>query len=574
MLTDAPQATASTLRPPVLQLPDAEMALEVNVAVTMEDEVWKTVTRSASRPSRSSYDWRGCRGVIRVRPEHTLEYLQQHLRCESATILDMRILGKTGMLLLTFNAPELPPRLVLDFEVVHVYPYRPKLVACYNCHGLGHIARFCPAETVCRDCGRRHPTTESCEEEPFCAACCVPGHLSLNSACPSRLLKSKPPTPRTPPEKRNVTWAEVSAPPPPKPASSLPPEILQMMNDMRQENKRLHEENKWLHDQMEQVLAHLKVMGVPTPAPDVNKATQPAPGAGSRSRAHSRSRSRDSWECKKRNIAPLLLHVAGEEAQEVYSTFQLGEQATYAEVVARFENYCTPKKNEAYERYVFRTRIQAEDTTDCFLFHNPVVMPLCGIPFLAQPSALSTTEPAADPATESAQAPVERVVNYLLAIAPSVIKFPADLDSLASDFEEVSGIPGVIGCIDGTYINFRCPDEKIPATYVNRHEALSLTLQGVCDDKGRFIDAFTGVSSRIHDARVFDLSDLSERLPTLCRRGKFHILGDAAYPSREYLVTPFKDYVKMTREQRDFNRDFSATRVTIENSFQVAFHFF
>ncbi|KAM7315584.1 peroxynitrite isomerase THAP4-like [Ixodes scapularis] len=38
---------------------------------------------------------------------------------------------------------------------------------------------------------------------------------------------------------------------------------------------------------------------------------------------------------------------------------------------------------------------------------NPVVMPLCGIPFLAQPSALSTTEPAADRATESAQAPVD-----------------------------------------------------------------------------------------------------------------------------------------------------------------------
>lgn len=119
---------------------------------------------------------------------------------------------------------------------------------------------------------------------------------------------------------------------------------------------------------------------------------------------------------------------------------------------------------------------------------------------------------------------------------------------------KVSGIPGVIGCIDGTYINFRCPDEKIPATYVNRHEALSLTLQGVCDDKHRFIDAFTGVSSRIHDARVFDLSDLPERLPTLCKRAKIHILGDATYPSREYLVTPFKDYGKMTCEQKDFNR--------------------
>lgn len=30
-----------------------------------------------------------------------------------------------------------------------------------------------------------------------------------------------------------------------------------------------------------------------------------------------------------------------------------------------------------------------------------------------------------------------RVVDYLLTIAPRVIKFPADLEGLASDFEEV-----------------------------------------------------------------------------------------------------------------------------------------
>ncbi|CAN7983998.1 unnamed protein product, partial [Ixodes hexagonus] len=58
-------------------------------------------------------------------------------------------------------------------------------------------------------------------------------------------------------------------------------------------------------------------------------------------------------------------------------------------------------------------------------------------------------------------------------------------------------------------------------------------------------------------------------LTVLCRGGKFHILGDAAYPAREYLITPFKDYGSMTSEQRDFNQDFSTTRVTIENSFQV-----
>ncbi|KAG0416658.1 hypothetical protein HPB47_006230 [Ixodes persulcatus] len=50
MLTNEPQGTASTLRSPVLQLPDAEMVLEDNVAVTMDDQGWKTVTKKRKLP--------------------------------------------------------------------------------------------------------------------------------------------------------------------------------------------------------------------------------------------------------------------------------------------------------------------------------------------------------------------------------------------------------------------------------------------------------------------------------------------------------------------------------------------
>ncbi len=66
----------------------------------------------------------------------------------------------------------------------------------------------------------------------------------------------------------------------------------------------------------------------------------------------------------RRKIA-LLLTVAGRSAIDVFNTFQFSEeeQDKYNIVMAKFEDYCTPKKNETYERYVFRNRMQKEGET-------------------------------------------------------------------------------------------------------------------------------------------------------------------------------------------------------------------
>lgn len=77
---------------------------------------------------------------------------------------------------------------------------------------------------------------------------------------------------------------------------------------------------------------------------------------------------------------------------------------------------------------------------------------------------------------------------------------------------------------------------------------------------------FTGTSSKIHDSRIFSLSFIRNKLSTVCQ-SKWHIIGDAAYPLRQYLLTPYRDYGNLTNEQIIYNKKFCATRVKIENTF-------
>ncbi|KAH7984590.1 hypothetical protein HPB52_022864 [Rhipicephalus sanguineus] len=84
-------------------------------------------------------------------------------------------------------------------------------------------------------------------------------------------------------------------------------------------------------------------------------------------------------------------------------------------------------------------------------------------------------------------------------------------DLAESTVHRVSGVPGVVGCIDGCYISIQCPENKIASTYVNRHHFLSMTLQAVCDNKRRFSDVLVESSSKIHNSRVFRLSSLAKK---------------------------------------------------------------
>lgn len=71
-----------------------------------------------------------------------------------------------------------------------------------------------------------------------------------------------------------------------------------------------------------------------------------------------------------RKIA-LLLTVAGPQAVEVFNTFVFAERDhkdQFDKVVEKFDDHCSPKKNETFERYVFRSRLQSQtESFDAFV---------------------------------------------------------------------------------------------------------------------------------------------------------------------------------------------------------------
>lgn len=138
------------------------------------------------------------------------------------------------------------------------------------------------------------------------------------------------------------------------------------------------------------------------------------------------------------------------------------------------------------------------------------------------------------------------------------------------------GIPQCIGAIDGCHINIPQPQES-PDAYLDRKGNYSVVFQGVVDHRGLFIDASIGNVGCDHDAHVLRCSNFMDAMdagafvpgnPTITIEGTLVpplVLGDRAYPSRSWLMTPHKGSI--TAEDRRFNAAHSRTRMVVERAF-------
>ncbi|CAI6372036.1 unnamed protein product [Macrosiphum euphorbiae] len=187
-----------------------------------------------------------------------------------------------------------------------------------------------------------------------------------------------------------------------------------------------------------------------------------------------------------------------------------------------------------------------------------------------------------DVADSTSHAIVNNCLIALNSVAAKIIVWPsgqAATDNL-NKFNLLRGdnsFPNVFGCIDGCHINTLFPWEKrtkMPKLdrnmFCNRKQVPTIVLQGIVDANLKFIDVFAGWPGRTHDARIYRCSSIGQViinnpwtiLPPTC-----HILGDGAYPLTEGLMVPYKDNGHLTRQEKNFNRALSSTRILIEQAF-------
>ncbi|XP_067617034.1 putative nuclease HARBI1 [Eurosta solidaginis] len=174
-------------------------------------------------------------------------------------------------------------------------------------------------------------------------------------------------------------------------------------------------------------------------------------------------------------------------------------------------------------------------------------------------------------ATSSAWSVVQRVSRYLVSISDEYIKWPEgiELQKTTEKFYQKQRIPGVIGAIDCTYIGIKGPKDQ-KEMYFNRKKTYSIVLQAVVDADKKFIDVTCGEPGSLHDYRVLRRSKLfndADRLHEQMFAGSYFIIADSAYPTTNWLVSPYKDYGNLTQSQGKFNEIHSSTRMVVENTF-------
>ncbi|XP_067636860.1 putative nuclease HARBI1 [Eurosta solidaginis] len=146
----------------------------------------------------------------------------------------------------------------------------------------------------------------------------------------------------------------------------------------------------------------------------------------------------------------------------------------------------------------------------------------------------------------------------------------AELQQAKLYFFNISRIPGIIGCVDGTHIKIVAPKKELQHLYYNRKGFYSINAMIVCDHSMsiRYINAkYPGAT---HDSMVFSMSALKSHLKQQHQDGTRNtwLLGDAGYALKPYLLTPFRN-TEDGSAQRIYNTQHAKGRNIIERTIGV-----
>ncbi|GBP91000.1 Putative nuclease HARBI1 [Eumeta japonica] len=161
---------------------------------------------------------------------------------------------------------------------------------------------------------------------------------------------------------------------------------------------------------------------------------------------------------------------------------------------------------------------------------------------------------------------VRRVCRNLCGMAPQFIQWPVGATALEvmEQFEKATGLPRVLGVIDGTNVRFT-PNLRQGSTKKGNN---FIHVQAVCDHNFLFTHVFTSTADLIHDSQVFDKSPLKEYVetPDIYFPDDSYLIGHETFGIHPNLMVPFADTEHLSPKQREFNSRISLARSMMDRT--------
>ena len=174
---------------------------------------------------------------------------------------------------------------------------------------------------------------------------------------------------------------------------------------------------------------------------------------------------------------------------------------------------------------------------------------------------------------------LREVVEAINVTLRSEIAWPSGEKLLAvqAGFQQLCGLPGVVGAIDGTHVSISKPKFGPVDYYYFKSGGYTLNCQAVVDSNKRFLDLFLGMPGSTNDCRVLRRSSLYQKGmhstlwdPAISFEGfSPYLLADSGYPVLPWLMVPHRGPGNLPIADTLFNRKLRRGRCVVENAFGI-----
>ncbi|KAL3057636.1 protein ANTAGONIST OF LIKE HETEROCHROMATIN PROTEIN 1-like [Trematomus bernacchii] len=161
---------------------------------------------------------------------------------------------------------------------------------------------------------------------------------------------------------------------------------------------------------------------------------------------------------------------------------------------------------------------------------------------------------------------VIEVLKPQLVVTPN--KF--QLENIEECFYHTYQIPQCIGVLDSMNITISRPPH-LDSEKPDRESYLAILFQAVVDDKGLFWDLSMSCPTWVNDnsGELLVCEDFSTRMHNVCRTdSSCVVIGDAGYPSKNWLLKPSTNTSWLTAEQELLNTQIIAARSVAHYAFE------